>query len=177
MVLQILRLRLVTLAERLGKARGIERALTTYLPEPPDEVLRGLQVTRECVSRIVAVAGPATVRRWASLLLPARFQLDDADFGNLRAAAAAAGHTLVRDGATALFRRRWRRCQPACRCSICWGRSAPTQDPRSLYFAEDGALHAARARRRGRERSWGSSTMTRLLGGASPAAASKDEGR
>jgi len=103
MVLQILRLRAVTLAERVGKARGIERALTSYLPETTEEVSRGLLVTREAVSRIVAVAD-ARGARVGVLLLPARFQLDDTDFGHLREAAAAAGQTLVRDGASARFR-------------------------------------------------------------------------
>jgi hypothetical protein len=37
------------------------------------------------------------------MLMPARFQVDDADYGRLREAVSSAGGTLVRDAATARF--------------------------------------------------------------------------
>ena len=59
MVLQITRMRATTLLERFGQVRPIDRALTMYLPELPPEMARGLEVSRECVRRIAAIASDA----------------------------------------------------------------------------------------------------------------------
>ena len=103
MVLQIVRLRVMALADRLGRTPTLERALTTYLPSAPPDVVRGLEVTRDSVSRIAALAAKDGAKTGV-VLLPARFQLDDEDFGNLEAAAEQSGQTLVRDAATERFK-------------------------------------------------------------------------
>ena len=102
MVLQIVRLRATTLLERFGEARPIDRALTIYLPEVPAEMAHGLDVSREAVSRIAAGAA-AQGARTGIVLLPARFQVADDDFDNLRAIVAQSGATLERDLATQRF--------------------------------------------------------------------------
>ncbi len=100
MVLQIARLRLVSWLEPvMGGAPGLERALTTYLPEVPPDVDRGFRVTAECVRGIGALAAGQGAGA-AVLLLPARFQLHDGEWEERRDRAAKKGFTLVRDGAT-----------------------------------------------------------------------------
>jgi hypothetical protein len=102
MVLQIVRMRATTLLERFGQARPIDRALTMSLPELPQEMARGLAVSRECVKQIDAIA---TERggRTGIILLPARFQVREDDYENLRAIVAASGGTLLRDVGTKRF--------------------------------------------------------------------------
>lgn len=103
MVLQILRLRVNTLAERLGRGEEISGPLLTYVPSPPPQIAEGLDLTRRCVADIAAGAraqGAAT----ALLLMPARFQTDDGDFSRLEAILAQGGQTLVRDAATERFK-------------------------------------------------------------------------
>jgi hypothetical protein len=102
MVLQTMRMRGVTLMERFGQASPIDRALTMYLPELPPEMARGLTVSRECIKRIDAIA---TERggRTGIVLLPARFQVRDDDYANLREIVEASGATLVRDAGTKRF--------------------------------------------------------------------------
>jgi lysophospholipase L1-like esterase len=81
---------------------GAERPLASYLAEAPPEVTRGLEVTRDAFGRISAYA----VRRGARtaiVLMPARFQLDDGDYGRLLQRVTGAGHTLVRHEATRRF--------------------------------------------------------------------------
>ncbi len=103
MVLQIVRLRLVSLAERFGRAADVSPALRTYLPVAPTDVTEGLAVTRDCVDRIAALATERGAKT-AVVLLPARFQVDDEDFGYLATRIASAGVTLDRNAATARFR-------------------------------------------------------------------------
>ena len=103
MVLQIVRMRATTLMERFGRARPIDRALTMYLPTLPPDMARGLDVSRECVRRIATLAAG----QWAKtgiILLPARFQVADDDYGYLRAIVEDSGATLVRDAGTARFK-------------------------------------------------------------------------
>jgi hypothetical protein len=102
MLTQIVRLRVNALTERFGQARPIDRALTVYLPDVTPDVARGLAATREAVRRISNLA--ATQRApTVVVLLPARFQLDDEDYGKLRAVVAEAGQPLVRDLASDRF--------------------------------------------------------------------------
>lgn len=105
MVLQMLRVRLLLLTERLGLSgnRGLERPLTSYLPRPPQDVQRGLAVTRDCVTRIAALASARNART-AIVLLPARLQVNDTDFANLQEIVAQHGETLARNGATDRFK-------------------------------------------------------------------------
>lgn len=102
MVLQILRLRVITLLDHFGRAPEIAPPLRTNLPTPPPEVVDGLAVTRDCVSRIADLAATRGAQT-AVLLLPARFQIDDEDFGYLQEQVRAAGDTLLRDKSSERF--------------------------------------------------------------------------
>ncbi|MDA1307639.1 MAG: hypothetical protein O2917_10300, partial [Acidobacteria bacterium] len=95
------RLRADQLHARLSTP-GPERPLSSYLADPPEEVAAGLQYTRQAVRRI-ADAAAAQGARTAIILMPARFQVDSADYGRLRDAARAAGGDLIRDAATERF--------------------------------------------------------------------------
>ncbi len=101
-VLQIVRLRWELLRSRLRSAAP-ERPLTTYLSDPPPEVANGVAVTRRAVEKIAGRAA-ASGARTGVVLMPARFQTDDADYGRLRATVAAAGGELLRQAATERFR-------------------------------------------------------------------------
>jgi hypothetical protein len=103
MVLQIVRMRATTLMERFGQARPIDRALTIYLPKLPADMARGLDVSRECVRRIATLAAGQGAKT-GIVLLPARFQVADDDYDNLRAIIEDSGATLVRNAGTARFR-------------------------------------------------------------------------
>ena len=80
MVLQTVRLRTLTLLERYSRVHPIDRALTMYLPDLPPDMDRGLAVTRECVRRI-AEAAAGRGARTGIMLVPARFQIADDDYG------------------------------------------------------------------------------------------------
>ena len=82
---------------------GAERPLAAYLEKPPTEVTRGLDVSRDAFGRIAALASKRGAQT-AIVLMPARFQLDDGDYGRLRQRVQAAGHVLVRQAATDRFR-------------------------------------------------------------------------
>lgn len=102
-VLQIVRLRVTTLLGRFGWTEEIDPPLRTYLPDAPPEIQRGLLVTRDVVARTKALTDTQGARL-VVMLLPARFQVDDGDFGRLREIVARSGKTLERDRATARFR-------------------------------------------------------------------------
>ena len=102
MVLQTVRLRALTVLERYSRARPIDRALTMYLPALPPDMERGLAVTRECVRRIAASAAGRGARTGV-VLVPARFQVDDENYDNLKAIVADSGENLLRDAATDRF--------------------------------------------------------------------------
>jgi lysophospholipase L1-like esterase len=102
-VLQVVRLRVTTLVDRFGWRPEIDPPLRTFLADAPPEIDRGLAVTREAVSRLHALTdsqGAALV----VVLLPARFQIDDADYGRLKEIVARSGKVLERDGATRRFK-------------------------------------------------------------------------
>ena len=103
MVAQIVRMRAVAVLERFGDARPIDRALTMYLPVEPPEMARGLEVTREAVRRLAMLAADDGART-GIVLVPARFQVADDDFGALEATVEQSGFTLVRDAGTDRFR-------------------------------------------------------------------------
>ena len=102
MVLQVVRLRLRSLAEHFGGAPDLAPALRTYLPELHDDVASGLSVTRDVMARLADLAA-ADGARTALMFLPALFQVDDADYGYLTRDLAVSGYRLVRDAATARF--------------------------------------------------------------------------
>ena len=104
MVLQVLRLRLRSATERLRGLQGPPEApLQSYAAKPADRIGEGLEITRECVQQI-AVEAAAAGARTAVVLMPARFQVDDADYGRLRDAVTEQGGELVRDAATERFK-------------------------------------------------------------------------
>ena len=105
MVLQLLRLRLVSATDRFsGTLAAPEPPLQSYAANPAPRIAEGLAVTRQCIREIAAVAAAAGAGT-AIALMPARFQVDDADYGRLKEAVAAAGGELVRDAASERFDR------------------------------------------------------------------------
>lgn len=103
MVLQVLRLRVVAATERFStRLAPPEPPLQSYAARPAPRIAEGVRITRQCVEEIArdASAGGA---RTAVLLMPARFQVDDADYGRLRDAVAQAGGELRRDAANERF--------------------------------------------------------------------------
>ena len=103
MVLQILRLRIVAATARLSPSLAPpEPPLQSYAAQPAPRIAEGFAIAR-AINRgdrpTAAAAGAAT----AVVLMPARFQVDDADYGRLKEIVAAAGGTLVRDAATERF--------------------------------------------------------------------------
>jgi len=104
MVLQVLRLRVLSATERLRDLKGPPEApLQSYAATPADRIGEGLAITRDCIGKIAteAAAGGA---RTAIVLMPARFQVDDADYGRLRDAVGQQGGELLRDAATERFK-------------------------------------------------------------------------
>jgi lysophospholipase L1-like esterase len=103
MVLQIARLRAAALTDRFRGVLGPpEPPLQSYAATPAPRIDRGLAITRAAVSAIAEQASSLGART-GIVLMPARFQVDDADYGRLREAVAQAGGELVRDGATLRF--------------------------------------------------------------------------
>ncbi len=103
MVLQVLRLRAIAATERFShRLAPPEPPLQSYAADPAPRIAHGLDITRRCVEAIsdeAAAAGARTV----VLLMPARFQLDDADYGRLRETVAQSGGELIRDAASQRF--------------------------------------------------------------------------
>jgi lysophospholipase L1-like esterase len=105
MVLQILRLRFVAATERFSHTLAPpEPPLQSYAANPAPRIADGLSLTRKAIEDMVAAAGAAGART-GIVLMPARFQVDDADYGRLKEAVAAAGGELVRDAASERFDR------------------------------------------------------------------------
>jgi lysophospholipase L1-like esterase len=105
MVLQILRVRIVAATGRLTPSlTPPEPPLQSYAAQPAPRIAEGLEIARrsiEDITRTASAAGAST----AVVLMPARFQVDDADYGRLREAVSLAGGRLVRDAATERFAR------------------------------------------------------------------------
>lgn len=103
MVLQVLRLRLTSATERFTTTIAPPEApLQSYAQTPAPRIAEGIRITQDCVRDIAADAaqrGAAT----GVILMPARFQVDDGDYGRLKEAVEAAGGQLIRDAATERF--------------------------------------------------------------------------
>jgi hypothetical protein len=108
MVLQIVRLRVNMVRERLGLVTPPEPPLQSYAANPAPRIAEGLTIARRSIERIAAAASGMNART-AIVLMPARFQLDDGDYGRLKAAVAQTGGELVRDAATHRFEAALRR--------------------------------------------------------------------
>jgi lysophospholipase L1-like esterase len=103
MVLQVLRLRYVAATERMDVTmQPPEPPLQSYAANPAPRIAKGLEVTRRCVEGVAEHAA-ALGARTAIVFMPARFQVDDADYGRLRDAVRQAGGELVRDAANQRF--------------------------------------------------------------------------
>lgn len=103
MVLQTVRLRLVSVTDRFDLLAPPEPPLQTFAAHPAPRIARGLDLTRTAVERFVADAQAAGAKP-AVVLMPARLQLDDGDYGRLRDIVRGAGGELVRDAASDRFR-------------------------------------------------------------------------
>jgi lysophospholipase L1-like esterase len=105
MVLQILRLRVVSATERFTTTLAPpDPPLQSYAANPAPRIAEGLDISRaaiEDVMRTASAAGATT----AVALMPARFQVDDPDYGRLKAGVANSGGELLRDAATERFDR------------------------------------------------------------------------
>jgi lysophospholipase L1-like esterase len=103
MVLQVLRLRIVAATDRFRSTTAPpEPPLQSYAADPAPRILRGIALTRDAIATIATEARRSGART-GILLMPARFQVDDADYGRLRDIVANAGGELVRDAATERF--------------------------------------------------------------------------
>jgi hypothetical protein len=103
LVWQMARVRWDQLRSRFTTATP-EPPLATYLETPPPHVEHGLGVTRQAVQRIADRAAGLGARS-ALVLMPARFQVEDGDYGRLAAFVRQAGATLVRQAGTERFAR------------------------------------------------------------------------
>ncbi len=103
MVLQVLRVRVIESMRPFASRSGApEPPLQSYAAEPSERIQRGLAVTRRVVEQLSAAASGAGART-AVVLIPARFQLDDDDYGRLHDIVKQAGGELLRDGASQRF--------------------------------------------------------------------------
>jgi hypothetical protein len=103
MVLQVVRLRALAATERFRSASGPpEPPLQSYAARPAPRIAEGIALTRAALAQLASEAGSAGART-GIILMPARFQIDDADYGRLRDIVAQAGGELVRDAATDRF--------------------------------------------------------------------------
>jgi lysophospholipase L1-like esterase len=103
MVLQVLRLRIVAATSRFRSTAGPpEPPLQSYAANPAPRVARGISLTREIIGKL-ATEARAVGARAGIVLMPARFQVDDGDYGRLSEIVARAGGELVRDAATDRF--------------------------------------------------------------------------
>ena len=103
MVLQLLRLRIVSVTDRLPRwGAPPEPPLQSYAEHPAARIGEGLRISRECVQAIVDESSAVGAKSMI-LLMPARFQVDDPDYGRLKQAVEGTGGRLVRDAATTRF--------------------------------------------------------------------------
>jgi lysophospholipase L1-like esterase len=103
MVLQIARQRLEQVRDRAGATSAPSRPVATYLATPPPFITGGLEVAARALGMLArdVESGGA---RLAIALMPARFQLDPAEYERLRAATEPVAGPLTVDGATERFR-------------------------------------------------------------------------
>lgn len=104
MVLQVLRLRVVSAVDRIRPRASLapEPPAQAYAATPAPRIAKGIEITGRVVAQIAAEAADAGARTGV-VLMPARFQVDDGDYGRLREIVRQAGGELVRDAATERF--------------------------------------------------------------------------
>ncbi|MFL6279766.1 MAG: SGNH/GDSL hydrolase family protein [Vicinamibacterales bacterium] len=99
MVLQVFRVRALTATGRFTRtAAPPEPPLQSYASDPAPRIAQGLSIIHRVVQQIDQ-EGRASGARTAVMLMPARFQVNDEDYGHLRDAVSQAGGILVRDAA------------------------------------------------------------------------------
>lgn len=102
-VLQTLRLRAVSVTDRVGSwLSAPEPPLQSYAAHPVPRIAEGLRISTDCVRQLASDASAIDARTMV-MLIPARFQVDDADYGRLKDIVAGSGGDLVRDAATDRF--------------------------------------------------------------------------
>ena len=105
MVLQILRLRVLSATDRLRpQLAPPEPPLQSYAASPAPRIATGIAIARRAIDDIAAVAAKAGAATMVALM-PARFQVDEPDYLRLKEAVTQAGGELRRDGATERFDR------------------------------------------------------------------------
>jgi lysophospholipase L1-like esterase len=103
MVLQVLRLRIVSVLDRLPSWKAPpEPPLQSYAAHPAARIAEGLRISRDCVAAIAKEAAAAGARTMV-MFIPARFQVNDLDYRQLNSAVSQAGGELVRDAASQRF--------------------------------------------------------------------------
>jgi lysophospholipase L1-like esterase len=103
MVLQILRVRVLSATERITTTLAPpEPPLQSYAARPAARIGEGLAMARQSIEDIVRTSSSVGARTMV-VLMPARFQVDDPDYERLKAIVAAAGGELVRDAASERF--------------------------------------------------------------------------
>ena len=103
MVLQILRLRVLAATERFRTTLAPpEPPLQSYAAHPAPRIAEGVAITCSAIEDIMKTANREGATT-AVVLMPARFQVDDADYGRLQEAVRNAGGELLRDAATRRF--------------------------------------------------------------------------
>ena len=95
----MLRLRVLAATQRFTRTAGPpEPPLQSYAAHPAPRIGRGLAIIHRVMQQMQQ-EGSAAGARTAVMLMPARFQVNDEDYGHLRDAVTQSGGTLVRDAA------------------------------------------------------------------------------
>ena len=102
---RLLRLRVVAATDAVPRraAPRPSRRSRAMRRSPAPRIARGPRDHPRCVAATSRAIARGRGRTTAIVLMPARFQVDDADYGRLKEVVAAAGGELVRDAATERF--------------------------------------------------------------------------
>ena len=138
LVLQLVHLRADQLHART-LAGTFERPLVGYLEHPPSYFFDGLQAAERAFGDITAQARKNGAKA-ALVLMPARFQIHDAEYQTLSNTAERAGNKLLRHAATQRFATALARLdEPTLDLLPLF---SSLQDPKGLYFAGNSHLTA-----------------------------------
>jgi hypothetical protein len=133
MVLQIVNQRAGSVMERLRPARqpSPDRRLLSYATPLRNDIAEGFAAASRAVGRIAADAS-ARKAKTALVLMPARFQIDEADFGRIRGDVTRFGFTIDADGASHRFAEAYRPLGVPVLDLLTSFRA--TRDPLSIFF-------------------------------------------